>query len=123
MKNMSFALTTQQILDGTKTVTRRLGWAQLKPSDHFRPVYKCMGLKKGEVVQVLRSPLVVVSNRVEPLECMLLDLEYGMAECVREGFGDHSAYRWPQNFVAFFCASHRGCTPETLISRIEFAYT
>lgn len=123
MKNMSFALTTQQIKEGTKSVTRRQGWAQLKPGDYFQPVYKCMGLKKGEVVQALRPPLVVVSNRIEPLDRILLDLEYGMVECVREGFGDHPVYRWPQNFIAFFCASHRGCTPETLINRIEFAYT
>lgn len=123
MKNMSFALTTQQILDGTKTVTRRLGWLQLKPGDPIRPVHKCMGLKKGEAVQAIRAPLVVVSIRQESLGLLLQDLAYGMLECAREGFGDHPVYRWPQNFVDFFCSTHRGCTSTTVITRIEFAYT
>lgn len=48
MRNMSFALTTDQILAGTKTVTRRLGWLRLQPGDHLRPVRKCMGLRPGE---------------------------------------------------------------------------
>lgn len=26
MRNLSFALTTRQFIDGSKTVTRRLGW-------------------------------------------------------------------------------------------------
>ena len=47
MRNMSFALTEAQLLDGTKTVTRRLGWTMLKPGDHFRAVRKAMGLRKG----------------------------------------------------------------------------
>jgi len=123
MKNMSFALTTQQIMDGTKTVTRRLGWAQLTPGELFRPVYKCMGLKKGEVVQCIRDPLVAISIRLEPLDLLLNDLAYGMAECAREGFGDHPVYRWPQNFVEYFCSTHRGCTPASIVTRIEFAYT
>lgn len=29
MRNMSFSLTTAQIMEGTKTVTRRLGWLHL----------------------------------------------------------------------------------------------
>jgi hypothetical protein len=48
MRLMSFALTEQQILDGTKDVTRRLGWLFLKRGDLIRPVRKCMGLKRGE---------------------------------------------------------------------------
>jgi len=33
MRNMSFSLTTQQCREMTKDVTRRLGWAILKPGD------------------------------------------------------------------------------------------
>lgn len=33
MRNMSFALTTPQILNRSKTVTRRAGWSFLKPGD------------------------------------------------------------------------------------------
>lgn len=47
MRIMSFALTEQQLMDGTKTVTRRVGWANLKPGDRLTAVRKAMGLKKG----------------------------------------------------------------------------
>jgi hypothetical protein len=122
MKNISFALTTEQILAGTKDVTRRLGWLALKPGDLLRPVRKCMGLKKGEKPETLRGPICVVSVRREPLRAMLDDLDYGFEECVREGFGDHPANKWPSSFVEMFCGTHRGCTPETIVTRIEFEY-
>ena len=51
-RNMSFALTTKQIEDETKDVTRRNGWWFLKPGDQIWAVEKCMGLKKGEKVIV-----------------------------------------------------------------------
>jgi hypothetical protein len=28
----------------------------------------------------------------------------------------------PGEFVAMFCATHKGCTPETEVTRIEFEY-
>lgn len=122
MRLMSFALTEQQILDHTKTVTRRLGWLYLKRGDLVRPVRKCMGLKRGARPVVLREPLLIEDVRREPLRAMLDDLDYGFAECVREGFGQHPDYRWPSAFVDMFCVTHRGCTPETVITRIEFSY-
>jgi hypothetical protein len=97
---MSFALTTQQIIDGTKNVTRRLGW-----------------LKPGEKVEKLRAPLRVVGVRREPLRWMT-DSVFGDDECKREGFPHLS----PEQFVEMFCATHKGCTPHTVITRIEFAY-
>lgn len=36
MRNMSFALTTGQAMDGIKGVTRRLGWLNLKLGDLIR---------------------------------------------------------------------------------------
>lgn len=122
MRNMSFALTTSQIMEGTKDVTRRLGWLKLKSGDLVRPVRKCMGLRPGERLDVLRDPILVVSVRREPLRRMTDDLDYGFAECIREGFGEHPDYRWPSQFVAMFCATHKGCTPETVITRIEFTF-
>lgn len=119
---MSFALTTTQIMEGTKTVTRRLGWLNLKPGQQIRPVRKCMGLRPGEKLDVLRDPLTVVSVRREILSAMLSDIEYGFRECALEGFGEHPDYRWPSQFVEMFCSTHKGCTPETLVTRIEFAY-
>ena len=122
MRNMSFALTTRQVLDHSKDVTRRLGWLFLKDGDLLRPVKKCMGLRPGEKLDVLTDPIRVVSVRRERLDLMITDIEYGFKECEREGFGLHPDYRWPSAFVGMFCASHKGCTPETIITRIEFAY-
>jgi hypothetical protein len=122
MRNMSFALTTSQIMEGTKTVPRRLGWLHARPGQQLRPVRKCMGLRPGEKLDVLRDPLTIVSVRREPLSAMLHDREYGFRECELEGFGDHPDYRWPSEFVAMFCTTHKGCTPETTVTRIEFAY-
>jgi hypothetical protein len=48
---MSFAHTTDQIRNRTKTVTRRNGWADLKPGELFWAVEKAMGLKPGEKVK------------------------------------------------------------------------
>lgn len=122
MRNISFALTTNQIMDGTKTVTRRLGWVNVKPGQQLRPVRKCMGLRPGEKVEVLRDPLTILSVRREPLRAMLDDLEYGIHECELEGFGEHPDYRWPSAFVTMFCATHKGCSPETMVTRLEFTF-
>lgn len=122
MRNMSFALTTEQVMEGTKTVTRRLGWLHLKVGDQIRPVRKCMGLRPGEKLDVLRDPLTVVSIRREPLSDMTNDPDYGFRECALEGFQHHPDYQWPSRFIAMFCATHKGCTPETIVTRIEFAY-
>ncbi len=51
MRNMSFMLTTQQMQDRTKDVTRRVGWWFLKPGDVIMAVEKGMGLKKGEKIK------------------------------------------------------------------------
>lgn len=114
-------MTTEQIRNRTKTVTRRMGWEFLKPGDRVRAVRKGRGLKKGEQVEVL-TVIVIKSVRREPLRAMTDDREYGFAECVKEGFPPPHLYSWPSAFVDFYCASHRGCTPETVISRIEFDY-
>lgn len=121
MRNISFMLTQQPIRERTKTVTRRLGWKQLKGGELLQGVEKGMGLKAGEKVVPLAT-IRVVSARPEALSAMTADVEYGLAECAKEGFGDHPALRWPSAFVEFFCNSHKGCTPETIVTRIEFEY-
>lgn len=118
MRNMSFALTTDQIRDQTKTVTRRRGWLNLKAGDMVLPVKKCMGLKPGEKFEPLRGPLRVVSVRRESLWEMWLDPEYGDAECKREGFPNMT----PLDFIDMFCASNKGCTRGSVVTRIEFEY-
>lgn len=42
MRRMSFMLTETQYVDGSKDVTRRLGWLTLKPGDKFMGVNKAM---------------------------------------------------------------------------------
>lgn len=121
MQNMSFMLTKQQIRNRTKTVTRRMGWLMLRPGNLLCAVEKGMGLKPGEHIQRLGT-IRVVDVRREPLKAMLEDVDYGMAECVKEGFGTHATLRWPSEFVPFFCSSHKGCKPDSLVTRIEFEY-
>ena len=108
MMRMSFALTERQLLDGTKTVTRRLGWRKLKPGDEAVAVRKCMGLAKGERQQVL-GRIRVKSARQEPLD------EITLEDVAREGFPDMSV-TW---FIDMFCRAMK-CKPGTLVTRIEF---
>ena len=119
MRNMSFALTEQQVLQRTKIVTRRMGWLMLRTGHLVQPVRKGMGLRTGEKIVRLGGPVRVVSVRREPLRQMLDDMGYGSRECVLEGF----VKMHPVDFVEMFCKTHHGCTPATIITRIEFAYT
>lgn len=120
MRNMSFMLTEQQFLDGSKDITRRLGWLHAKPGDVYRAIRKGQGLKKGEKIVTL-GYIRVVDARRERLDLMIvhggtLNREYGFEECRREGFPDFG----PEEFVGMFCESHKGCKPETEITRIQF---
>ncbi len=109
-RNMSFALTTEQIRSRTKTVTRRRGWKNLKPGQLFWAVKKAMGLKPGEKIERL-ALLRCISNRTEALD------QITAADVAREGFPGQTA----SDFMRMFC-SHIGgdCTQE--VQRIEFEY-
>jgi hypothetical protein len=122
MRNMSYALTTQQILDRTKDVTRRDGWKHLRVGERFKAVRKAMGFKKGERMAPPIAILEAVDVRREKLRRMTDDPEYGRDECRREGFGDHPTLCEPGAWVAWYCKGHRGVTPETEVTRIEFRY-
>lgn len=111
----------EQIQSRTKRVTRRLGWKMLKPGDQICAVKKAMGLRKGEKVERL-AVLTVLSVTHEPLRRMTDDLAYGFAETTREGFPEGHDWHWPSQFVEMFCASHRPCTPDSMVTRIEFDY-
>lgn len=114
-RNISFSMTTPQFLAGTKDVTRRLGWENLKAGDTLRAVKKCMGLKKGEKMEPL-GLIRVVDVRRETLDIISTDLVYGRREVDREGFPEMGI----NEFVMFFCRGHTGCFPEREITRIEF---
>lgn len=108
-RNISFALTTPQFIDGTKTVTRRMGWEHLQGGEVLCVVEKSQGLKRGEKVRRL-GEIRIVSARREPLSAITKE------EVVREGF-PNKPVSW---FIKFFCQTHHGCTPDSLITRIEF---
>jgi len=108
---MSFAMTTKQVRNQTKTVTRRFGWWFLKAGDIVQPVEKAMGLKKGEKIQKIGCPIRIISTRKEPLNAITKE------DVAREGFGSASAF-W---FVAMI-RHHYRCAADKEINRIEFEY-
>lgn len=127
MRNISFALTTEQVRARTKTVTRRLGWKTAKAGDLLQPVLRAQGLNKGERVQKLGGPIRVVSVRRERLGAIT------RADVVREGFPSMTV----AEFIEMFGRSHRireitagrkhlrmtrPCGPDDEVTRIEFAY-
>jgi hypothetical protein len=109
-RNMSFTLTTTQIRNRTKTVTRRLGWSFLKPGDIINACVKCMGLKKNEKIERL-CQIRITSIHQEPLN------KITQVECIKEGFPEMT----PVQFIQMF-TEHMKCTSETLVNRIEFEY-
>lgn len=121
MRNISFALTTPQFLDGSKDVTRRNGWIDLKPGQILCGVEKSQGLGRGGKIKRLGN-IRVKSIRRETLRAMTDDGAYGRAECIREGFPPPHENSDPAAFVNFFCRSHKGVTPDSVITRIEFEH-
>lgn len=115
MRNISFAMTVDQIGKRTKTVTRRTMWSWLKPGDELQACVKCMGLKKGEKIEKL-CVIVVTDVRREPLSAMNVE-PYGTQEAIKEGFTNMPGWA----FVNYFCDNMK-CTPETIVTRIEFKY-
>jgi hypothetical protein len=108
-KNMSFSITTQQMYEGTKDVTRRIGWWKLKPGDIVCAVEKGMGLKKGEKVKRI-GLIEIVSVRYEHLLDVTLD-----DIRVHEGFPEMGILE----FIMMFTRSHH-CSPYETVNRIEF---
>ena len=109
-RNMSFMITTEQIKNRTKTVTRRLGWNFLKPGEVVNACEKCRGLKAGQKVNKL-CQIRIIGVRKEPLN------KITKRECVLEGFPDMK----PEDFVSMFCALNN-CKPTETVNRIEFEY-
>ncbi len=110
MRAMSFMLTTEQILNETKTVTRRLNWLNLKPGTQLRAVRKAMGLAKGEKQEFLKTIEVVAVER------QFLD-DISKEDVIREGFPNLS----PRQFVDKFCKA-MNCAQRTIVTVIEFKY-
>lgn len=114
---MSVALTIPQVRDQSKTVTRRKGWTyrdgrvMVAPGDPLTLCEKVQGRKPGEpLVRIVT--VTVVSVRRERLDAIT------PADVTAEGFPQYT----PGQFIKFFCASHEGCEPGTVITRIGWAY-
>lgn len=108
---MSFALTIEQVRNQTKTVTRRQGWADLKPGDVVQPVEKCMGLRRGEKQVTIGDLVRVLSNTPEPIE------DIPEEDLIKEGFPDLTT----EEFIAMYCQANRVNRKEAC-NRIEFEY-
>lgn len=114
MRNMSFALTTEQVRNQTKTVTRRLGWASANIGDIVQPVVKGQGIPKGGKIEKIGGPIRFVSVRRERLN--IIGTRY-LYDPVLEGF----PLMTNAEFVAMFC-QHNACDPTDDVTRIEFEY-
>jgi len=113
--NMSFMLTTEQIRNKSKTVTRRLGWRNLKPGTILNACEKCQGLKKGERVKKL-CQIRVLDVRQEKMK------DITQEDVKREGFPDISKMQF---ILMFFKHMGKQFTRTILyqeVTRIEFEY-
>lgn len=107
---MSVALTTPQVRGRSKTVTRRDGWRFLKPGDHLTLCPKVMGFRRGEHPERIVD-VEVLSVRRERLDAITAD------DVAAEGLE-----MTPAEFVSFFCRTHKGCRPDSEVTRIEWRY-
>ena len=116
MRNLSFALTTRQIRERNKTVTRRRGtfWSRvLKPGDLVCAVEKSQGITRGGIVRL--GVIRIKSVRCERLDEIARLDDY--ADTCREGFPGLT----PRSFVGMFCR-HMGGEPGQPVTRIEFEH-
>ncbi len=109
MRLMSFRMTAEQLLDGSKTVTRRLGWEYLKVGERVAAILERNYRKKGRPRRM--GIVTAVSVRRERLDAIQTE------DCVAEGFPEMT----PAEFVTMFCKA-RHCHPSTIVTRIKFAF-
>lgn len=121
-KNISFSLTTDQIRDQSKTVTRRVGWWKnkngnplAKVGDTLNACVKCMGLKPGEKIEVICQ--IRITGLIRERLGRMDNEPYGHDEAVKEGFPEMSGYE----FVEMFCGNMK-VKPDREVTRIEFEY-
>lgn len=111
---MSVTLTEAAVVDRSKTVTRRLGWRNLKPGDRLTLCRKVMGRKRadGTVDPLVRlAEVEVVNVRREALTAITTE------DVAREGFPDLT----PVGFRVFFAQAMR-VPSNAEVTRIEWRY-
>src|SRR4028118_1031415 len=121
MDLISFAHVADYVRAREKTVTRRYNmWKDLKPGTQLRACVKTRGVRRENQDEL--AAILVTDVRFEPLRRMLDEPRYGRAEIRREGFAEHPELHVPAAWVTWFCQTHRGCTPDSVITRLEFEY-
>lgn len=118
MRLISFQHTADQIREGTKTVTRRLGWSWLQPGTELLACAKVRGVQREDRQEL--GIIRVVDVRREPLRRLIDEPSYGAEEIRLEGFAGHPELENPEKWVDWFCQTHSGCATDTLVTRIEF---
>lgn len=115
---MSVALTIDQVVKRQKNQTRRVNWWLDKNGNRIlcagSQVMLCKkvrGRRAGEPLEPL-TIVDVVDVRREPLEAITPE------DVVGEGFLQWSVGQ----FIDFYCRTHRGVTPASEITRIEWVY-
>ncbi len=110
-RNISFAMTKEQVRARTKTQTRRWGWLNLKPETELNGVEQAMGLKKGQKIVSL-CQIRTTAVRREPLNAITQE------DVIAEGFPD-----WTRTqFVDFLLSKSPKKTADDLITVISFEY-
>ena len=117
MRNISFSMTKEQFRDGSKDVTRRLGWWDAEAGWMLMGCEKCQGLGPGGKI-VKMGAIWLVDARPERLDLMIRNTAYGMSEVRREGF----PHMLPMEFIDFFILGHKGVTPTSMVMRLEFRH-
>ena len=119
---ISFALTEESFLDGTKTATRRLGWWEDKrgrrlviPGDRLTGCRKVMGRTKGEPLVRLGEILVTDVYRQQLFDMTSADVDREGVPL--ENFGGYVPH--PSEWVEWFCAEQK-CQPWDFVTVIEF---
>lgn len=111
MRNISFHLTKDQFKSRTKFVTRRNGWANLKPGDWLMGVEKGQGIKKGGLRRL--GPIEIINITREPLNAIT------KPDCILEGFPDLT----PNQFIHdLYLSGVKGMTEDGIVTRIEYGY-
>lgn len=107
---MSVSLTEDQVRAHAKTVTRRMGWTHLRAGERLTLCRKVMGRRGEPLVRIV--DVEVLDIRRERLDAITVE------DVIAEGFPAMS----PQEFVEFFCRTHKGCTPASEVTRIRWRY-
>ena len=109
-RNMSFALTKNQMRKKEKTVTRRNGWWFLRAGDVVNAVEKSMGLRKGEKIKRI-GQIKIISTRAEPLNSMSDE------DVVKEGFPELTK----EQFIEMYTKHNKSLDIDP-VNRIEFEH-